>query len=1221
MLGWNGFIKTKGLSDVLGATDSLGAYATQILGQEQPAKDNPHADAIVQRLVFKLKNGKPIDAGEIGLLNSAAKEGNAKAQKVLAYLNKEGAVAKDTSGLDPWLYKLSPGYWLRSKASKEMKDVEEKKWVENADLQKQLKKQKEDLDAAEKAAQAAAAVEAAKAQSAATEKQLKEIQASLKGVMSGDMSLVGHEKITPISQVIVDALDKANLKSEAGRLHGKIRAGLPLNPDELKTASRIAKIIGRMRVVHGDIVNEQEAALTMHGEFIGACVLGGIGKAIEQNAKYQYLLAGVGEKTKDGKPLAQDERDALASTLKGAKGLHKTVTSLVSGRAFTGAPQCKGWTRASFLGAAKVMSEADKKMLASIVSLAKVGNPRAQKALAALKQSGEIAGGDVIGFGLGTAFKYATAPVWAPAYGLYKGAQWTGKKMGIGTGQSAESRRLSMMKAAAKRRQAAEARAAAADAETAAEQRAQNAIADAADAEADAADAQALAKEEAMKTKEVEADPNSLARDDQSGWKSFVEAGDAAIVAKASEKSPTGDKLRASKQLLTQAMKKDTPEGKQAYHALSVMKNKASHGDPQAKRDWTAAQAARKALLAEKKAKKKQAAAALKAQKKKEAQARAEARRTAVLAYQKKFEAAAGDKLARMSRKHELAKHFKAEKLAAQGNPKAKAYVAKQSALAKQGDKKAKAHVEAMKLGRQTRLMTKTKSERKAMAQAQKFVKRLRKNDPAALRDFKILQDARAHGNPVANRTLDQIQMAMMIDDTVRTGVVATGKSKITVGPVTMLAKSAWQRKQALLTKKQKAKAAVAVAQKKAANGTGSREELAAGAQAAHNLGDHETATVLADAAQKAPSATATIQKQAAVVMASDSGHPGAQASLKKTLEGAKSGNPEDIQTLGDTMAARTCDDINKGKPMSQTMKDAHNLNERIKQDDPAAIAQAEQITAAATQPNPSPDATLAAGALVGAKLMDQSLATRPMAKQELMDRVNEPVPPAEKSAAHAEVNAAVAAANQGTITAEQGQKASNLALRLGMTKQAAEIQAMSPPWDTDPMSSLPDQPLPPIHGVWELIKESLKALTFTTPDPLANYRGGVANRGTTRVANPPTASLGWSPFNAFKGALPTLALASMPAMAAAQVASLFKKPGTQHVVVTTEQPKPAKGAPAPSPAAPAAPATPAAPAAPAVPPEAATAAAVAATSSGKDEIMGSDEYKSLSPMPSRPRR
>ena len=1223
MLGWNGFIKTRGLDGVLGATDSLGAYATQILGQEQPAKDNPHVDAIVKTLTFKLKNGMPIDAGEIGLLNSAAKEGNVKAQKVMAYLNKEGAVVKDTSGLDPWLYKLSPGYWLRSKASKEMKDIEEKKWVENADLQKQLTKQKEDLHAAEQAAQAAAAVEAAKQQSVDTEKQLKEIQASLKGTMSG--SFVGHEKITPISQVVADALTKSGQRETAGRLYAKIVSGQPLSADELASARRISKIIGRMKVVHGDLIDEQNEALTMHGAFIGACVMGNIDKAIEQNATYQHLLAGMGAKVDAKQPITQDERNTLAGILKGGKALNGFTKSLVSGRAFVGCPQAKSWSRGAFVGAARALDEDDKRNLAAIIKLAKVGNPRAQRLLAYLKKSGQIAdtsmgsnrtfiGSDNVGW-LGTALKWTTAPVWAPAYGIYKGSKWTGQQLGIvskGGPGSPEQQRLNMMRAAAKRRQAAEARAAAADAQTAAEQRAQNAIADAADAEADAADAQALAKAEAMKTKEVEADPSSLVRDDQSGWKSFVEAGDAAIVAKASEKSPTGDKLRASKQLLTQAMKKGTPEGKQAYHALSVMKNKASHGDQQAKRDWTAAQAARKEMLAEQKAKKKQAAAALKAQKKKEAQARAEARRTAVLAYQKKFEAAAGDKLARMSRKHELAKHFKAEKLAAQGNPKAKAYVAKQSALAKQGDKKAKAHVEAMKLGRQMRLMTQTKSDRKAMGLAAHFVARLRKNDPAALRDFKILQDARAHGNPVANRNLNYIQMAMMTDDTVRTGVVATGKSKITVGPVTLMAKSAWQQKQASMSAKQKAKAAVASAKKKAANKTGSREELAAGAQAAHKLGDHETAAVLATKAQEAPSATAAIQKQAAKVLASDSGHPGAQADLKATVEKAKTGDPAAIQDLGATMAARTADDINKGKPMSQTMKDAHNLNERIKQDDPAAIAQAEQITAAATQPNPSPDATLAAGALVGAKLMDQSLATRPMAKQELMDRVNEPVPPAEKSAAHAEVNAAVAAANQGTITAEEGQKASNLALRLGMTKQAAEIQAMSPPWDTDPMSSLPDQPLPPIHGVWELIKESLKALTFTTSDPLANYRGGVANRGTTRVANPPTASLGWSPFNAFKGALPTLALASMPAMAAAQVASLFKKPGTQHVVVTTEQPKPAKGTPAPSPAAPAAPATPAAPAAPAVPPEAATAAAVAATSSGKDEIMGGDDYKSL---------
>ena len=155
---------------------------------------------------------------------------------------------------------------------------------------------------------------------------------------------------------------------------------------------------------------------------------------------------------------------------------------------------------------------------AMLLHMASIGNPHAKKALAALKKAGEISG-DAMGLSFGTAFKYATAPVWAPAYGIYKGAQWTGKKMGIGTGQSAEGRRLAMMKAAAKRRQAAEARAAAADAETAAEQRAQNALADAADAEADAADAQALAKEAAMKTKEVEADPSQASpSSDEAGW-------------------------------------------------------------------------------------------------------------------------------------------------------------------------------------------------------------------------------------------------------------------------------------------------------------------------------------------------------------------------------------------------------------------------------------------------------------------------------------------------------------------------------------------------------------------------------------------------------------------------------------------------------------------------------------------------------------------------------
>jgi hypothetical protein len=150
---------------------------------------------------------------------------------------------------------------------------------------------------------------------------------------------------------------------------------------------------------------------------------------------------------------------------------------------------------------------------------ARAGNPHAQKALAALNRAGQT---DSMGW-LAPALKWASSPLWMPAYGFYKGAQWTSKQLfGTGKGGNAEQQRLAMMKAAAKRRQAAEARAAAADAQTEAEQRAQAAIADAADAEADAADAEALAREEAMKTKEVQADPSTLVRDSDSdeaeGW-------------------------------------------------------------------------------------------------------------------------------------------------------------------------------------------------------------------------------------------------------------------------------------------------------------------------------------------------------------------------------------------------------------------------------------------------------------------------------------------------------------------------------------------------------------------------------------------------------------------------------------------------------------------------------------------------------------------------------
>ena len=171
-------------------------------GKSLPARDNPEAERVVRDVAAKLRAGQAISPSELGLLNTAAREGNESARRVLGVLQQRGAVVSgDTSGLDPWMYKLNPSYWLASSRKKEFIDKEKKNWKENAAAQKQLAKQKEDLDAAEKAEQAAQEVEKARAQSAETEAKLKAIADSLKGCVAGSATsgtLVGHEKPTAI---------------------------------------------------------------------------------------------------------------------------------------------------------------------------------------------------------------------------------------------------------------------------------------------------------------------------------------------------------------------------------------------------------------------------------------------------------------------------------------------------------------------------------------------------------------------------------------------------------------------------------------------------------------------------------------------------------------------------------------------------------------------------------------------------------------------------------------------------------------------------------------------------------------------------------------------------------------------------------------------------------------------------------------------------------------
>ena len=1179
MQGWNGIRNLHGNHDINGTADSLGALATVIMGgPAQPARDNPHAESIVRIIAMKLKAGKAISPSELGLLSSAAKEGNVSAQKALVVLEARGvAVSGDDSGMDPWMYKLNPTYWIASKRKKDLIDTEKKNWVENAELQKKLSKQKEVLDEAERAAQSARAVAEAKQQSADTEAKLKEIEASLKGSMSG--SFVGHEKIMPISDVVVHALEQAGKKEKAGKLYAKIKSGQPLEAGELKEARQIANLIGRMKIVHGDLVSESEETLAMHGAFIGACVMGDIGAAQEQNDSHGKFAEDMGRKIASGQALTPAERNQLARILSGQAQIHKFTASLVSGRAFVGCPQGKTWTKGAFVGAMKAMSEQDKKMLSTIVKLAKIGNPRAQKALAYLKKSGEIMGGECLGESpLQKAFNYAAAPVKLAG----DDSGWSIKPWKWGSHkQSANDVRLAKMKAAAKRAKAAKAKAAAADAETEAEQRAQQAIADAADAEADAADAEAMAKEQQMKTAEAEANPDSIptaAGDFAGGWTDMIGKGtkEHKIVQKASEQSATGTKIRAGATLYVKARKGDP----QSRKAIKVMVQKAKKGDPQAIRDVNAVKAGRVAVKAKAKAQHRQLVAQKRA-----------ARREKIAAVQRKFENRAGDRLARMSHKTELKKLAKVERKAAKGDPKAKAFVAKRVAASKQGDKKALAQVRGMQLGRTVRLQVTSRQEAKRMKAATKLATRAQKGDPKAIRQIAVLKAAANHGNPNAQRAMRRLAIGGAVAATIATGAVVLPKLASKPKPVKRLKPGTLgykkaQRQIALLRKKikagiatpadistganlalqmgdtgtatflanlndktlQEARQKVAVTQARAEAGTATREEITAGAKVANQIGEPATAGMLAQKASTAPSSTEKLKQVGNTVAASQAGNPEAQARLDKALEGAKQGNVDDINTLGHVMAAKTIDAANKGEPISPTMVDAINTHARAQAGSVSDQETLQRVSQDATKPNPAPEATLAAGGAVAASVLDSALSNKPKARQELLEKVNPPIPAAEKGPAQAEVAEIYAKVNEGTATPEEGARGVELAHRLGKPKLAAEIQAKAPPCDASPstaMSSLPDEPLPPIRGARELLKEALRAVTLATRDPLANYREGVAARSKDAPAAPAAVtSSGWSAFKMFKKVAPYTPLAA-PMAAASALANASQKKGT----------------------------------------------------------------------------
>ena len=1100
--------------------DTLGAFATEIMAgpaatTASTAQSKTKEDQLVERAVAKLRAGQPIMPGELAVLATLAKGGHPRAQRVYAVIQKFGtAVSGDESG--DWLYKLNPlRYITKSSQERGFEDKERAAWSENAERQKELAKRQVVLTQAEKAKTAQEAVAQAKAQADATEAQLKAIAASISGHLSE--SGMGHEKPTEISKVMEEALAKAGKQDVAAKLYAKIKAGESLTKDELKEVRAIARLLQKTKVVHGDLASETPEHYTMHGAFVGACLLGNVEQARTVNAQNKRVADAISKKIAANKPLSTNEKKATQILLQRTAKLQEVARAHVSGRAFVGLDDSQKLQRACLMGAAKAaMTPVEKKQLAAINSLAKAGNPRAVEALKRLRASGVIMGGDHIGSFINDAFSLATKPITVPLKHLGQAAKWTGRKLGIiSTPSSPEQARLARLRAAAQRRKAAQAKAAAADAQTQAELRAQQAIANAADAEADAADAEALSKEAAMRTAEVEADPELAYRDDDSGafvgeWSAFVGAEDEAIVGKAKEKSATGMKIRAGAVMYSK-IKAGDPKAKKA---LKTMIEKANKGDAQAKRDINAVWAGSKVVLAKKKAVKKQGQ-----------KLQAQARKAKVIAFQRKLEAKAAGKLVRVERKVNLHKMAVVERKAAAGNKKAKAYVVKQVTLAKKGDKKAVSRVQQMRLAKVVRTSAPNARERRNLVVANKLYSRAQRNNPKAVRQIKVIEAAAAKGNPNAKRAVKRLKVAKGVSIAVATGSVGTGIA-IATGKKSK--------------KKDKAKSAETLArvQSKQVAGTASREELAAGSRAAQDLGDRKTAGDLAVAAAKAPAATETLQKASAVVVAKDAGNPEAKAAITESFEAAKKGDAEAIKKTANVVAVNAIKDASEGKEISQTMRDAVNLQERIAAKDPAAIQQAKLITEAATSDSPIPEATAAAVALTAAATIAKAQAAKPGARREFLEKVNPPMSGAEKSAAEASLAASVRKAEDGSITPEEGVAAEKLAERLGKPKVAAKIAALAPPAPyADPRSSLPNLPQPPITGIKSLVKETLRALTFSTRDPLANWRQGVAARAKSTTV--PVTTSGWSPFAWFRSLASSLPIVAPATALAASAASL----------------------------------------------------------------------------------
>jgi hypothetical protein len=156
---------------------------------------------------------------------------------------------------------------------------------------------------------------------------------------------------------------------------------------------------------------------------------------------------------------------------------------------------------------------------------------------------------------------------------------------------------------------------------------------------------------------------------------------------------------------------------------------------------------------------------------------------------------------------------------------------------------------------------------------------------------------------------------------------------------------------------------------------------------------------------------------------------------------------------MGKLAGVKALSDVSNGKPIDPAMKAAVQDVEKAQAGDPVASEKIAAMQAQSAEKVPAAIKYMVA--VTGAAVVARALANNPVAQEEWKEKAG--IAPRSNTE------------NDPVIV-------------------DAEIVVPG-------MSSLPDEPLPPVRGVVGFFKAALSALTLATKDPFQNYREGIASR------------------------------------------------------------------------------------------------------------------------------